>query len=121
MADSKAQSSHDTQFLRPCFNISFVNFFTYLPQDCQQSVSTCKFGIKISYVRLLCTERGRENREKVLVVKDNKKNLSLNFNESAPMGQFCHRVPMSIYVSVWAIGCSFLQGLSLALRSHDQF
>ena len=43
------------------------------------------------------------------------------FTESTPLGQFNHRVAMSVCVWFCAIGCSFFQGLSLSLRSHDQF
>ena len=43
------------------------------------------------------------------------------FTESAPLGQFSHRVAISVCLFVCAIRCSFLLGLSLALRSHDQF
>ena len=41
------------------------------------------------------------------------------------LGRFSHRVAMSVCLfvclCVCAIGCSFFQGLSLALRSQDQF
>ena len=43
------------------------------------------------------------------------------FSKSTPLGQFSHRVAMSACVSVCAMGCSFFQGLSSALRLHDQF
>ena len=47
------------------------------------------------------------------------------FTESAPLGRFSHRVPisvcLSVCLSVCSIGCSFFRGLSLALISHDQF
>ena len=43
------------------------------------------------------------------------------FTNSAPLGRVGHRVAMSRCVCVCAIGCSFFLGLSLALRSHDQF
>ena len=43
------------------------------------------------------------------------------FTNSAPLGRVGHRVAMSVCLCVCAIGCSFFQGLSLALRSHDQF
>ena len=45
------------------------------------------------------------------------------FTNSATLalGRVGHRVAMSGCVWFWAIGCSFFLGLSLALRSHDQF
>ena len=43
------------------------------------------------------------------------------FSESGPLGPFSHRVAMSVCLCVCAIGCSFFLGLSLAMRSHDQF
>ena len=43
------------------------------------------------------------------------------FTESAPLGRFIHRVAMSVWMCVCAIGCSFFQGFSLVLRSHDHF
>ena len=44
----------------------------------------------------------------------------LFFTETAPLGRFSFRVAMSVCLCVCAIRCIFL-GLSLALRSHDQF
>ena len=43
------------------------------------------------------------------------------FTESAPLGRFSHRVVMSVVLGFCAIKCSCFLGLSLALRSHDQF
>ena len=45
----------------------------------------------------------------------------LLMTESAPLGRFSHKVSMYGCLSVCAIRWSFFLGLSLALRSHDQF
>ena len=46
---------------------------------------------------------------------------NLVFTESAPLGRISHRVAMFVASYVCAIGLIFFRGLSLALRSHDQF
>ena len=52
LADSEAQTSHATQFLRPSFDSQFYTIYSlsFSPQDCPQFVSTCKFSLKISNV-----------------------------------------------------------------------
>ena len=47
--------------------------------------------------------------------------LSIIFTNSASLGRVGHKVAMSRCVWYCTIGCSFFLGLSLALRSHDQF
>ena len=47
---------------------------------------------------------------------------TLIFTESAPLGRFSHRVAMSVRLSVCLCHqVQFFLGLSLALRSYDQF
>ena len=49
---------------------------SFLPQGCQQFVDTCKFGLKISNVLFYIkkkTQIGHENHEKIVVIKDTKK------------------------------------------------
>ena len=43
------------------------------------------------------------------------------FTDSAPLDRVSHRVAISVCMSVCAIRCSFMGGLSWAQRSHDQF
>ena len=48
-----------------------------------------------------------------------------NFHRIGPLGRFDHRVAMSVCLSfclfVCPFSCDFFRGLSLALRSYDQF